>query len=173
MPTKSPPFLAVGEVCSELGISRSQLQNLFPHLPHVAITVSEESGRKTRLFPTAYILAFATFLRRNSLAATIPAARRYAQGDEATRLTTEARQRLEANIAARERHTPDQIATMLGIGRATITGWERARVFRVDRGRLRGGQVVPLGPRQVRYQGRQLIPATELRAAAQWSLPNN
>jgi AraC-like DNA-binding protein len=165
------PFLAVGDVCERLGISRSTLQNIFPYLAHLSFSVSGQSERQTRLFPTTYINGYAAFLRQGSTAATIPSARAFGQTATAKQLIREAQQRLEATIASSDTHTPDQIAEMLGIGRATITGWERAGVFRVKRGKVRGGKVVPLGPRQRMLQGRQLIPASELRQAAKWVMP--
>ena len=165
------PFLAVGDVCERLSISRSTLQNIFPHLAHLSFSVSGRSERQTRLFPTTYIDSYAAFLRQHSVAATIPSARAFGQTATARQRVQEARQSLAATIAARETHTPDQIAEMLGIGRATITGWERAGVLRVERGKVRGGKVVPLGPRQRMLQGRQLIPASELRQAAVWVMP--
>lgn len=166
------PYLSVGEVCTQLGISRSTLQNMFPYLAHLSFSVSGQSERQTRLFPTAYIASYATYIRENRVAATIPSAQAFGRTEAAGRRIQEARQALEAAIASRNTHTPDQIAEMLGIGRATITGWERAGVFKVQRGKVRGGQVVPLGPRQRRLQGRQLIPAAELRQAARWVLPS-
>jgi hypothetical protein len=160
------PFVAVGGVCEQLGIGRSTLQNIFPYLPHVSFSVSSRSGRETRLFPALYIRAYAHYLHLGRTKATIPTAQSFAATRAAQQIITEVQQALEAAISERQTHTPNQVAAMFGIGRATITGWERAGVFHVDRQAHQ-----PVRRRNDGIQVRQFIPAAEVRQAARWVLP--
>jgi hypothetical protein len=53
-----PNFISLGDAREQLNVSsRSQMQNLFPHLPHVYI-----KSRQTRLFPAGYIRGLAEHL---------------------------------------------------------------------------------------------------------------
>lgn len=162
------PYLAVGDVCEQLDISRSQLQNLTPFIPHLAFYVSRQttSTRQTRLFPTAYITALAAYLRQNSVSATVASVTAFSRTPTARDRLGTARSALETAISARGEHTPAQIAEMLGIGRMTVANWEQARVFHVER---RGHE--PKRRRNDGIQVRHFIPANEVRYAANWVIP--
>lgn len=155
------PFITVGGVLAQLRVGNSELQNLHPHLPHVVIHVSDK--RVTRLFPTAYIDALAGELKGTS--ATVPKVRHFNRTDRARQLIATAQSQLEAATAARDEHTPEQVVEILGIGRATITGWHQGGVFSVRR---HGAQ-----PSATRGRGahRIMITAAELKRATPWHLP--
>lgn len=162
------PYVTVGDVCEQLDIGRSQLQNLAPRIPHLAFYVSREatSTRQTRLFPATYIAALAAYLRQSGVTATIATAKAFSQTTVARERLKEAQESLEAAISARAEHTPVHIAEMFGVARATVQGWERARVFHVER---RGHK--PKRRRNDGIQERHYIPASEVRQAANWVIP--
>jgi|GEM_PF-2704542 len=158
-------FLPLGEAQKLLNLSsRSQMQNLFPFIPHVYF-----AKRQTRFFPTSYLEGFAEFLDGRS--ATLQLVRTFNATNGAPRLYLETRSTMAAVIDSRIEHTPAQVADIFGVGRATVSGWVQARVLPIDEKKIQGGQIVPKGPRQRRVMGRQYIKAQTLHDLFQWVAP--
>lgn len=148
-------FLTVGDVCALLRISRSQLQNLYPLLPHLNITVSRRPARQTRLFVGDYVEMYADMLNYQRVEATIATARDFAASMVARAIISRAGTAFMADVTARNAHSPDQVATLLGISRSTAFAWTRSGVFQ-------GVQTTPKGLK---------VPSASILRAAQWSIP--
>lgn len=117
-PQRAPAFIPTGEVTRRLGgISRSMLQHMFDHLPYLYVTRVE-----TRLFPAAYINAFAAYLRRTGQKATVPTAASFWRTDEAQRLYAVAVAQFHAGLS-RQTLTGRELSMLLGISYHTIMGW--------------------------------------------------
>lgn len=155
-------FLPLGEAQKLLNLSsRSQMQNLFPFIPHVYF-----AKRQTRFFLACYLKGLAEFLDGRS--ATLQLVRMFNAVDGTPQLYRETRIALAAVINSRAEHTPTQVADVFGVGRATVSGWVQAKVLPVE---IQGGQIVPMGPRQRRVMGRQYIKAQTLHDLFQWVTP--
>lgn len=158
-------FLPLGQARAELNVTnRSQMQNLFPLLPHVYFV-----KRQTRFFPAIYIASLADFLAGRS--ATLSLVREFNKTPLAAELYRSAVADLEAAIGEREEHTPGQVAELFDVTRATVNGWTRSRDLPYTEKKLQGGQIVPKGPRQRRTGGRQFIAASTLRQHFKWVSP--
>src|SRR5688500_6310275 len=123
--------------------NRSQMQNLFPFIPHLYV-----SQRQTRLFPTSYINTLAGNMHGRS--ATPQRVRRFNATSAAQRLIVQMQTDLAAAIDQREEHTPAQVADILSVARATVSGWVKSGTLAFNEKRLNKGQIVPMGPRQRR-----------------------
>jgi len=148
-------FLATGEAAERLKVGRSQLQKLFSYLPYLYIT-----KRETRLFPTLYIDAYAAYLQREGLKATIGSARAFGHTDEAR---LQFQQQLESRFA----FTAAEVASMFCVSRMAITNWHQGGVFTPLRQTVR--------PKRDRGKGKKtilLIGRDELRRACEWRVPN-
>jgi hypothetical protein len=158
-------FLPLGEAQKLLNLSsRSQMQNLFPFIPHVYF-----ARRQTRFFPTSYLKGFAEFLDGRS--ATLRLVHEFNATDNALPLHHEAQNVLAMEIDSRSEHTPMQVADMFSAGRATVSGWVQAKVLPIEEKKIQGGRIVPMGPRQRRVMGRQCIRAQTLHDLFQWVSP--
>ena len=144
--------------------SRSQIQNLFPLLPHVYY-----AERQTRFFPSGYIAGLAGFLDGRS--ATLKLVREFNSLSQAVELYQKAVVDLATAIEAKEEYTPTEVAELFSVGRATVSGWIQAKKLPFEEKKLQHGQIVPMGPRQQRVMGRQFITATTLRQLFEWATP--
>lgn len=109
--------LATGEVATQLGITRSTLQNMLDHIPHLYVLKKE-----TRLFPRAYIAAYATYLRRERLSATIDSAASFWRTDEAQHLYREAVESFNDDLSGTSL-TGRKLAGVLGVPYSTVMNW--------------------------------------------------
>lgn len=109
--------LATGEVARRLKTTRTTLQNMFDHIPHLYVLKKE-----TRLFPTAYIDAYAAYLAREELPATIDSAASFWRTDVAQRLYAEAVARLNVGLA-QPTLTGQELAGVLGVPYSTVMNW--------------------------------------------------
>jgi hypothetical protein len=156
-----PTFIATGQAHARLGIVRSQLQNLFPHLLYLYVT-----KRETRLFSAAYIDAYATYLRERSQQATIATARAFARTAQAQDIVTEVTTRVDTILREKIIFTPQEVMQLLNVAKMTITSWHQGNVFTVRR-----QKVTPKRNRGKEQREILLIPAKELRAALEWHKP--
>jgi hypothetical protein len=160
-----PRFITLGTAQEKLNLaSRSTMQNLFPFVPHLYVR-----QRQTRLFPTSYINQLAEFLDGKS--ATIGLVRRFNATATTRRLLAEMQSEFAAAIDAKAEHTPTEVAALLGVSRATVSGWIGSRTLAFNEKKLQKGQIVPMGPRQRRVMGRQFITPQSIRDAAEWVMP--
>lgn len=165
-PLSEPPFLTLGKAQEKLNVTnRSQMQNLFPLLPHLYV-----KQRQTRLFPTSYITKLVEFLKGRS--ATMPLVRQFNQTDAARLLRMQMQSELSAALDAKVEHTPTEVAALLGVSRATVSGWTLSGTVSHNEKKLHKGQIVPMGPRQRRVMGRQFITPQMIRDAIKWVIPN-
>lgn len=141
------------------------MQNLFPFVPHLYVRM-----RQTRLFPASYINQLAKFLAGRS--ATIRLVRQFNAATATRRLFTEMQDEFAAAIDAKDEHTPTEVATLLGVSRATVSGWASSGALAFNKKKLQKGQIVPMGPRQRRVMGRQFITPQMIRDAAEWVMPS-
>lgn len=161
-----PPFLTLGKAQEKLNVTnRSQMQNLFPLLPHLYV-----KQRQTRLFPAGYINKLAEFLEGRS--ATMPLVRQFNQTDAARQLRTQVQSEFSAALDAKIEHTPTEVAALLGVSRATVSGWILSGAVSHNEKKLQKGQIVLMGPRQRRVMGRQFITPRMIRDATTWVMPN-
>lgn len=144
--------------------NRSQMQNLFPFVPHLYVP-----QRQTRLFPTSYINALNGHL--NGRSATLALVRQFNTTADARRLIVEMQADLTAAIDQRKEHTPAQVADILSVARATVSGWIKSGTLAFSEKRLHKGEIVPMGPRQRRVMGRQFITPQMIRDATRWVMP--
>ena len=160
-----PRFVTLGTAQEKLNLTnRSTLQNLFPLVPHLYV-----QKRQTRLFPTSYLNKLAEFLGGKS--ATIGLVRRFNATADARHLFTEMQEEFAAAIDAKDEHTPTEVAALLCVSRATVSGWIQSRALAFTEKKLQKGQIVPMGPRQRRVMGRQFITPQMIRDAAKWVMP--
>lgn len=158
-------FLPLGRAQAQLNVgNRSQMQHLFPLLPHVYY-----AARQTRFFPTGYLTQLSEFLDGRS--ATLALVREFNKTPQAAETYRRAVANLETAIGAREEHTPTQVAELYGVSRATVSGWVRDKKLPYEERKLQGGQIVPMGPRQRRVMGRQFIASATLRQLFTWVSP--
>jgi len=146
-------FIVTSKTRARLGIVRTQLQNLFPLLPHLYVT-----RRETRLFVAAYVDAYATYLREHGERATLSTARAFAKTPQAHIITQDVKNRVDTILSTRVVFYPQEVSEFLGVGRSTITDWYAS------------GLLTAVNPRRSRQA--RFIPASELRTALEWKLPN-
>ncbi len=160
-----PRFLTLGSAQQKLNVTnRSQMQNLFPFVPHLYIR-----QRQTRLFPASYINALARFL--NGRSATLELARQFNRTGPAQQLRQEMQDEFTAALDAKAEHTPVEVAALLSVSRATVSGWTLSGTLAFNEKKLQKGQIVPMGPRQRRVMGRQFITPQMIRDATEWVIP--
>jgi hypothetical protein len=122
------PLLRVSEATELLGIARSQLQNMFPHL-HIL-----EMPRGSRRFSAPYIQAVGEHIPRSRYERRVYAAHEFSQSALARRLIDEAEVALDETIAEHAVPLPDDgsvqkylsahdIADILHLGRMSVTDW--------------------------------------------------
>jgi hypothetical protein len=158
-------FLPLGKAQAALSVSsRSQMQHFYLYIPHLYV-----QSRQTRLFPAGYIQALAKHLGDSK--PIIRRVREFCESDLARHIHVEERQRLTTAINSRDEHTPTQIAELLGVGRATVSGWIKAGVLPFEEKRLKQGEIVLMGPRQRRVMGWQFVKADTLHEVLQWVAP--
>lgn len=152
-----PPFLNTGETTRRLG--RTTLQSMFGYIPHVYVLKPE-----TRLFPKAYIDAFAAYLKASRQKATVDAAESFWRTYEAKRLYTEATKRLETGLS-RQTLTADELSGLLGVPRTTILGWGQRDILKTLRPKVRPKFKIGGGGPPLLFLGR------DIKQAIQWKVP--
>lgn len=137
-----------------LGISRSQLQNLHPYLPHLYAKAAQH-----RMFARTYLVEFDQWLKRQGKKATTKTAGSFAKTEiaklhcKSTKLRTDARLR-EKTVFLRE-----DVMDILGISSMTVTHWQQRNMLVVIQKRL---------PGQHGGKPHNLITGSSLRAALEW-----
>lgn len=155
-------FLATGATATRLGVTRSQLQNLFPYLPYLYI-----SKRQTRLFPAAYIEAYAASLSRCGKPATIGTARSFWTTPGAGSILDAAQTRIKESLNSNIHYTANELMALLDVSRMTVTVWYQGGVFRAIR-----QQNPPKRARGKSWRVTLLIPAADVKKALVWKLPD-
>ncbi len=140
--------LATGEVARRLKTTRTTLQNMFDHIPHLYVLKKE-----TRLFPTAYIDAYAAYLAREELLATINSAASFWRTDVAQRLYAEAVTRLNRGLSGITL-TGLELAGVLGVPYSTVMNWSSTNALTT----VRAGREV-------------LFPCDKVKTAIVWKKP--
>lgn len=152
-------LISTQEAAKRLRVKRSQLQNLFPYLPHIYI-----AKRQTRLFVGPYIDAYAETLQGRG--ATLRTVVDFARTERAQQLIRDAQTRINEALSNQASFNAKEVMALFCIGRMTVTQWGEAGVFSVVR-----RSVPPKRDRGQRRSETLLILSTELRQAFTWRVP--
>ncbi len=131
MSQQSISLISSGAVCKRLGITRSTLQHMFKHIPHVYI-------RKTgaHLFPLSYINAFVAHLESTGQRAKADSAADFWGTREAYRVYRIVALLIEEGLD-RTALTGGELSELLGIPYNTLVNWGNNDVLERERTRLR------------------------------------
>jgi len=123
-----PPLLRIYQTTDYLGIERSQLQNLYPHL-HV-LRMPHDSRR----LPAPYVQGFRRHFEHSRYHRRVYAAREFAHTDEAHEAIQLAEAQFEAAVTENLAEIDEtglaisavNMARILNLQRASITDWKRS-----------------------------------------------
>jgi hypothetical protein len=149
-----PTFVNAQQAAAILGISRSQLQNLHPYLPHLYAKAAQH-----RMFVRIYLVEFNQWLKGKGKKATVSTARGFAK-TEIAKLHCKS-SKLGTNKKLREKPTflRSDVMDILGISSMTVTHWQQRNMLVVIQERL---------PGQRGGKPHNLITSSSLRAALEW-----
>ena len=164
-------FLSSGRVGELLDINNRQLTALYPHIPHLHIG---RERRATRLFPEMYVHDLVEYIQKRQqhhveerLSIIV---RAFWVTDKAGQLAKDAHTELKTALASRNRHTPDELATILNVTSMTIGNWSKGtnKLFTPVR---TSKSPIAVGRKDVPQSDFVYIQTVEIFRAIAWSMP--
>ncbi len=149
-----PTFVNAQRAAAMLSISRSQLQNLHPHLPHLYAKAAQH-----RMFVRTYLVEFDQRLKRQGKEATAKTARDFAKTEKAKLHCKAAKLRTNARLIEKPLFLRQDVMDILGISPMTVTHWQQRGILVVTQKRLAS---------QHGGKPHNMITGSSLRAALEW-----